>query len=68
MTLVKRAQAKAPDISRTKNRPRPTSANITPAAGAHAAHHLTNDDATPGAGVLTSLSGASRRYVDGGAG
>jgi hypothetical protein len=40
----------------------------TPAAGAHAASHLTNDDASPGSGALTSRANASGREVDGGAG
>lgn len=40
----------------------------TPAAGAHAASHLVNEDATPGAGALPSYSHASGREVDGGAG
>ncbi|WP_158809269.1 hypothetical protein [Beijerinckia sp. L45] len=39
-----------------------------PAAGAHAASHLTNEDATPGSGALTSRANASGREVDGGAG
>lgn len=40
----------------------------TPAAGAHAAPHLINEDATPGAGVLPSYAHASGKEVDGGAG
>jgi hypothetical protein len=39
-----------------------------PAAGAHAAHHLTNEDATPGAGALPSHAHRSGKEVDGGAG
>lgn len=39
-----------------------------PAAGAHAAHHLVNEDATPGAGVLPSHAHRSGKEVDGGAG
>ena len=39
-----------------------------PAAGAHAAGHLTNEDATPGSGALTSRAHASGKEVDGGAG
>ena len=38
-----------------------------PAAGAHAAPHLTNEDATPGAGVLPS-HGHDGKEVDGAAG
>ena len=44
------------------------SAATMPAAGAHAAGHLTNEDATPGAGALTSRDHASGKEVDGGAG
>ena len=40
----------------------------TPAAGAHAARHLTNEDATPGAGVLPSHTHFSGKEVDGAAG
>lgn len=40
----------------------------TPAAGAHAASHLVNHDATPGAGVLPSHAHHSGKEVDGGAG
>lgn len=39
-----------------------------PAAGAHAAAHLVNEDATPGAGVLPSHAHRSGKEVDGGAG
>ncbi len=39
-----------------------------PAAGAHAARHLINEDATPGAGALPSYAHASGNEVDGGAG
>ena len=39
-----------------------------PAAGAHAAAHLTNEDATPGSGALPSHAHASGKDVDGGAG
>ncbi len=42
--------------------------SAAPAAGAHAAAHLTNHDATPGCGALTSAAHASGREVDGGAG
>lgn len=38
-----------------------------PAAGAHAAAHLVNEDATPGAGCLPS-HGYAGREVDGAAG
>jgi len=40
----------------------------SPAAGAHAAAHLTNEDATPGAGALPSHAHRSGKDVDGGAG
>ena len=40
----------------------------SPAAGAHAASHLINEDATPGAGALPSYAHASGKEVDGGAG
>ena len=39
-----------------------------PAAGAHAASHLVNEEATPGAGALPSHSHISGKEVDGGAG
>ena len=39
-----------------------------PAAGAHAACHLVNEDATPGAGALPSYAHSSGREVDGAAG
>ena len=38
-----------------------------PAAGAHAAPHLVNEDATPGAGALPNYAHDGRE-VDGGAG
>ena len=38
-----------------------------PAAGAHAAPHLTNEDATPGAGALPNHAHDGKE-VDGGAG
>lgn len=40
----------------------------SPAAGAHAADHLVNEDSTPGAGALPSPSHRSGKEVDGGAG
>jgi hypothetical protein len=45
-----------------------TPAQHAPAAGAHAADHLINDEATPGAGALPSAAHRSGREVDGGAG
>lgn len=39
-----------------------------PAAGAHAARHLVNEDATPGAGVLPSYVHRFGKEVDGAAG
>ena len=40
----------------------------SPSAGAHAAHHLINDEATPGSGALPSHSHKAGKEVDGGAG
>lgn len=40
----------------------------TPAAGAHAARHLVNEDATPGAGVLPAYAHRFGKEVDGAAG
>ncbi len=40
----------------------------SPAAGAHAASHLINEDATPGAGALPSYAHTGGKEVDGGAG
>ena len=51
--------------------PPPTSRPLshdTPAAGAHAADHLINEDVTPGAGALPSYANRSGKEVDGGAG
>lgn len=42
--------------------------SYAPAAGAHAAKHLTNEDATPGAGTLTGQTHSSGKDVDGAAG
>ena len=58
------ARPAAPSTARPTDRHHPAA----PPAGAHAAHHLINEDATPGAGVLPSHSPASGREVDGGAG
>ncbi len=41
---------------------------VSPSAGAHAANHLINDDATPGSGALPSHSHRSGKEVHGGAG
>ena len=46
----------------------PTQSHQSPAAGAHAASHLVNEDATPGAGALPSHAHRSGKDVDGGAG
>ncbi len=46
----------------------PTQHQESPAAGAHAASHLINEDATPGAGALPSRAHSSGKEVDGGAG
>ncbi|MDR3463714.1 MAG: hypothetical protein P4L76_15505 [Beijerinckiaceae bacterium] len=67
MIPVKRAQAKPADRTQNRRRP-PVASELPPPAGAHAAAHLTNEDATPGAGALTSMTRGSSRYVDGGAG
>ncbi len=48
--------------------PKPTQHQEAPAAGAHAASHLINEDATPGAGALPSHAHRSGKEVDGGAG
>ena len=48
--------------------PRPHILEESPAAGAHAARHLVNEDATPGAGALPSHAHHSGKEVDGGAG
>ena len=55
---------------REANRARPPSGHHhdSPAAGAHAASHLVNEDATPGAGALPSHAHRSGKEVDGGAG
>ena len=45
-----------------------TTTHQTPAAGAHAARHLVNEEATPGAGALPSHSHRAGKDVDGGAG
>ena len=68
MIPVKRAQAKPADRTQNRRRPPVVGNELLPAAGAHAAAHLTNEDATPGAGALTSLARGSSRFVDGGAG
>ncbi len=57
-----RATAPAPSLAPTVSR------EASPAAGAHAARHLINEDATPGAGALPSYAHASGKEVDGGAG
>ena len=41
---------------------------VSPSAGAHAADHLVNDEATPGSGALPSHAHRSGKEVDGGAG
>jgi hypothetical protein len=41
---------------------------MPPAAGAHAASHLVNEDATPGSGILSSGPHSAGREVDSGAG
>lgn len=55
-------RAAAPD------QPRSAQFQESPAAGAHAASHLINEDATPGAGALPSHAHRSGKEVDGGAG
>lgn len=49
-------------------RPGAATTHESPAAGAHAAHHLVNEEATPGAGALPSHAHRSGKEVDGGAG
>ncbi len=49
-------------------KPNPTQYQQSPAAGAHAASHLINEDATPGAGALPSHAHRAGKEVDGGAG
>ncbi len=49
-------------------KPNPVQYQEPPAAGAHAASHLVNEDATPGAGVLPSHAHRSGKEVDSGAG
>jgi hypothetical protein len=68
MIPVKRAQAKSADRTQNRRLPRTLGPELSPPAGAHAAPHLTNEDATPGAGALTSQDRGSSRYVDCGAG
>lgn len=53
---------------RTVTRHDRSAGGTVPAAGAHASSHLTNEDATPGAGALPSRSHASGKEVDGAAG
>lgn len=55
-------------IVKTTTRPALDAHGDVPAAGAHAAHHLINEDATPGAGVLPSRAHRSGKEVDGAAG
>ena len=49
-------------------KPQSTLHSEAPAAGAHAADHLINEEATPGAGALPSSAHRAGREVDGGAG
>ena len=51
-----------------KRNPTPSPHPHAPAAGAHAADHLVNEDATPGSGALPSGAHSSDKDVDGGAG
>lgn len=46
----------------------PRADDFVPAAGAHAAAHLVNEDATPGAGALPTHAHQFGREVDGAAG
>ncbi len=66
----KATQKRAVDAVRPKRPVAAAGADIAgaPAAGAHAATHLTNHDATPGCGALPSAAHVSGREVDGGAG
>ncbi len=67
---VARAPRERSSETRAINQARQNAAHNsdTPAAGAHAASHLVNEDATPGAGVLPSHLHRSGKEVDGGAG
>ena len=58
------ARATAPRVPSDSHSPHEAS----PGAGAHAARHLINEEATPGAGALPSHAHASGKEVDGGAG
>lgn len=62
----RRNASRKPSSAQNQQQPRIQEPN--PAAGAHAASHLVNEDATPGAGVLPSRAHASGKEVDGGAG
>ena len=69
--ITKTAEGRLTNEGRPKAaspKPAPSSTPDGPAAGAHAAHHLTNEDATPGAGTLPSHAHRSGKEVDGGAG
>ena len=62
------ARGHAPERPRILFQQQPILLDDVPAAGAHAARHLINEDATPGAGVLPVHAQAFGREVDGGAG
>jgi hypothetical protein len=60
-----------PDKAKDEQKPAKSEADDSlPAAGPHAAPHLTNPDATPGAGVMPDYGPASSKHgdVDGGSG
>ncbi len=67
---VVRAPRERSNETRAVTPAKPNSAphQSSPAAGAHAASHLVNEDATPGAGALPSHAHRSGKEVDGGAG
>lgn len=62
------ARSHAPERSQIQQQQKQRTHEDAPAAGAHSARHLINEDATPGAGALPSHSNRSGREVDGGAG
>lgn len=67
-SISKSPDQKVGTVTALKSEGTPAHQSPPPAAGAHAASHLTNEDATPGSGALTSRANASGREVDGGAG
>ena len=69
--LNKTAEGRPRSADLRDTRPsRPAGSDLpdAPAAGAHAASHLINEEATPGAGALPSQAHAGGKEVDCGAG